>query len=143
MSTEANKVVVRRFFEECIDGGNSNLVPDLFAPNCVIHRPELGTPMTGVEAVTKFVDGVAGLFSDVRTELHFILAEDDYVATRLTHSVVFKKDWVTRLGSQNVSGKPVDWAANVFFKFSGDKIIEEWIERDELGMHDKLGLLAS
>jgi predicted ester cyclase len=143
MSTETNKLVVQRFFEECIDGGNSKLVAELFAPNCVIYRPELDTPMIGVDAVTKFVEGVADLFDEVRTELHLIFAEDDYVATRLSHNVVFKQDWVTRLGSHHVIGKPVDWAANVIFKFSGDKIIEEWIERDELSMHYKLGLLAS
>jgi predicted ester cyclase len=97
----------------------------------------------GVDAVTRCVEGVADLFDEVRTELHLIFAEDDYVATRLSHNVVFKQDWVTRLGSHHVIGKPVDWAANVIFKFSGDKIIEEWIERDELSMHYKLGLLAS
>ena len=47
MSLEANKAVVRRFIEEVLDGGNTDLMLEIFAPDCVIHFAHLAEPYVG------------------------------------------------------------------------------------------------
>ena len=47
MSTEQNKLVVRRFIEDVLDGGNTDLILELFAPDCVIRFAHLPEPYVG------------------------------------------------------------------------------------------------
>ena len=50
--------------------------------------------------------------------------------------------WRSRLSNHDVTGKILNWDAIAIFRFENDKIIEEWITRDELGMILQFGLVA-
>ena len=141
MSDQSNKRVVKRFFEECLDRGNVDIVDELFSKDCVIHRPEAADSLHGLDAIRNIVAGARDRYREMTTTLHLLIAEDDMVACRLSHVVVFNKNWATRLGTHDVGGKSVDWFANVFFRLRDGKIVEQWVVRDELGMHLKLGLI--
>ena len=45
------------------------------------------------------------------------------------------------IGAQIVTGKTVSWKAIAIFRFGEQKIIEEWVTRDELAMILQFGLL--
>jgi SnoaL-like polyketide cyclase len=51
--------------------------------------------------------------------------------------------WRSRFGNYNVTGKTVTWDAMAIFRFEDQKIIEEWVTRDELGMVLQSGLLET
>jgi hypothetical protein len=40
--SEGNKVIVHRYFEEILDGGNLDLVDEIFDPEYVLHDPKCG-----------------------------------------------------------------------------------------------------
>ena len=46
-----NKAVVARYFHEVPDQGNFDLMPELIAPDVVVHRP--GFVATGLDVVTR------------------------------------------------------------------------------------------
>ena len=141
MSVELNKEIVRRYFKEALDSGAPEVVGDLFAEDCVIYRPGL-EPLHGLETVRFIVAMAHEIYSEFRSTLHDIIAEGDTVAVRLTHNVVHRGQWTTRLGTFDCTGKAVEWQAMVMFKIQNRKIVEERVFRDELGMVLEAGILT-
>ena len=141
MTIAANKSVVRRYFQDVLDGGQVSLVAELFAPDCVVHRPELPEALVGREQVTAYVSARPRTYSHSVTSFEHVIAEDDLVAVRLRHEVTYRADWQSRAGKIASSGKSITWTANVFFRMRDEMIVEEWVERDEAGMLQQLGAL--
>jgi predicted ester cyclase len=141
MTTAANKAVVRRYFEDVLDGGHVSLVEKLFAPDCVVHRPELSEPLVGREEVTAYVSARPRAYSHSDTTFEHLIAEGDLVAVRLRHNVTYRADWQSRAGKIAAVGKSINWTANVFFRLRNEMIVAEWVERDEAGMLQQLGAL--
>jgi len=137
--SQAQEQVVRRYFHEVLDLGRLELIQELFHPQCVMHRP--GGAVTGIDGVRGVAERRKETFSQFETEIHDVLESGDRLAVRLTHRGVGTGIWRSRLGHYDVTGKTVTWNAIAIFRFENDKIIEEWITRDELGMILQFGLL--
>ena len=131
--------VVRSYFHKVLDQGHVELIEDLFHPECVMHRP--GGTVVGLDAVRGVVEHRKETFSQFGTEIHDIFGSVDRWVARLTHRGVGGGIWRSRLGSYDVSGKTVTWDAIAIFRFDNDRIIEEWVTRDELGMILQFGLV--
>jgi predicted ester cyclase len=133
--------VVRRYFYEVLDPGNVEPIEDLFHPHCVMHRP--GGTVVGLDAVRGVVEHRKETFSQFGTEIHDMFGSGDRLVARLTHRGVGGGLWRLRLGSFDISGKTVTWNAIAIFRFDEDRIIEEWVTRDELGVILQLGLFQT
>jgi len=131
---------VRSYFHKVLDQGNVELIEDLFHPQCVMHRP--GGTVVGLDAVRAVVEHRKETFSQFGTEIHDIFGSGDRLVARLTHRGVGGGIWRSRLGSYDISGKTVTWNAIAIFRFEEDRIIEEWVTRDELGVILQLGLFT-
>jgi predicted ester cyclase len=141
MSIASNKVIVRRYFEEVLDKRKLDILDELVAPDCIIHRPEASAPIRGLEAFKRALESILAVYSEFETTIHDLIAEEDRIACRLSHRAINRSRWTSRLGSHHVAGKVVDWAAIAIFRFRDGKIVEEWVSRDELGMLIQLGVL--
>lgn len=130
--------VVRRYFHEMLDQGAMELIEVLFHPRCVMHRP--GGSVVGLEAVRTVLAHRKETFSRFETEIHDLFGCGDRLAARLTHRGVGCGVWRLRPGTFDISGKTVTWNSMAIFRFEEDKIIEEWVTRDELGIILQLGL---
>jgi predicted ester cyclase len=130
--------LVRRYFNEVLDPGNVELIADLFHPQCMMHRP--GGTVFGLDAVRTVVAHRKETFSLFGTEIHDLFGSGDRVVARLTHRGVGGGIWRLRPGSFDISGKTVSWDSIAIFRFEEDKIVEEWVTRDELGIILQLGL---
>ena len=109
MTTDANKVIVRRFIKEVLGGGNIDLIDELLAPDYV--NPSMGvTNRTGFKAV------ISGLKTSAPArdfEIADVVAEGD--------SVVFR-------GNMNVtlaSGKKVSARVITYYRLAKGKIVED------------------
>jgi predicted ester cyclase len=78
MSTEENKVLVRRAFEEGTSQGNLGVFDEILAPNYVNHSP--GEP--GVEGFKQTLQMFRTAFPDLRVTAEDQIAEGDKVVTR-------------------------------------------------------------
>ena len=132
--------VVRSYFHQVLDQGKVELIEGLFHPQCVMHRP--GGTVVGLDAVRGVVEHRKETFSQFETEIHDIFGSGDRWVARLTHRGVGGGIWRSRLGSYDISGKTVTWNAIAIFRFEQDRIIEEWVTRDELGVVLQLGLFT-
>lgn len=143
MSIESNKAIVRRYFEEVVDKSKLDILGEIVSTDCIIHRPEVSEPIQGLEAFRQALERILQVYSEFKTTIHDVIAEEDRVACRLSHRAVNRSQWTSRLGTHAVAGKTVTWPAIAIFRFHDSKIAEEWVSRDELGMLIELGVLAS
>jgi predicted ester cyclase len=130
--------LVRRYFHEILDQGRVELIEEIFHPQCVMHRP--GRTVVGIDNVCGVATRRKETFAQFDTEIDDIFGSGDRLVVRLTHRGVGGGIWRSRLGNYDVTGKTVSWNAIAIFRFERQKIIEEWVTRDELAMVLQFGI---
>jgi predicted ester cyclase len=143
MSTEENKAVIRRFFEECWNNGDLAVLDDCFAPEVRAHSAR----GTSVQSRDWFRDGVIrwrSAFPDYQYVLDHVIAEDDAVAvnTRFTgtHQGVFQ--WLS-YGPWAPTGKTIDVMEMFVFRLAADRVVDLWATWDQVTFARQLGVSLS
>jgi steroid delta-isomerase-like uncharacterized protein len=134
MAGEASKAIYRRFVEEVVNGGNFDIVEELFSPQYLDHSAPPGAPggAAGVKAVM-------GMFRTAFPDVHFtitqMVSEGDVVATFVngegTHNGPF-------MGTPP-TGRHVRWSSTGFFRVQDGKIVEHWGVPDLLAIISQIG----
>jgi deazaflavin-dependent oxidoreductase (nitroreductase family)/steroid delta-isomerase-like uncharacterized protein len=136
MSTEDNKTLVRRFYEEGVH--NPALFDELLAPTYVLHFPG-SPPIAGIEPAKQLMTAYTSAFPDLRLTTEDMVAEGDKVAIRNTwrgtHHGTFQ--------GLPPTGKDVTFTGTDFFRVVGGKIAEQWADLDALGLMQQLGALPT
>ncbi|HLI08464.1 MAG TPA: ester cyclase [Ktedonobacteraceae bacterium] len=126
MTLEENKALLRRVFDEALNGGNFSLLDRLFAEDFVDNATPDQLP--GPRGVRDYFQAVRAGFPDMRVIIDDLLAEGDKVVVRTT--------WRgTHLGSYEgiaPTGKTVSRSMIQIFRVSANKIQEEWSEGGSL-----------
>ena len=84
MSTEQNKALLRRLYEELFNRGNLNVVDELIAPDAVEHEEAPGLEGTAQELAKQFVTMLRTGFPDLRATVEDMIAEGDKVVAHIT-----------------------------------------------------------
>jgi ketosteroid isomerase-like protein len=132
--------VVARYFE-ALEQGEPSTIPELFASDCRVYRPELAEPLVGVDAIKMIVTRAHQVFDGFTATILDMIEERDMVAVRVKHEAVYRGEWRTRIGRFDVAGRPTSWEAMALFRLRDGKITEERVFRDELGMLLDVGAL--
>jgi len=135
MSSEDNKVLVRRVFEDVLNQGNLALVDELFSPDHVEHTTT--GPVHGTEGMKQYYMIYRTAFPDAHYTVEDQIAEGDKVVTwwsaRGTHQGPLMG--IPPTGKQGtVTGIGIG-------RFEGGKLVEAWTEFDALGMMQQLGVV--
>ena len=138
-----NKAVVERYFHEVLDRKRTELLPELMAPDVVLHRP--GFDVTGLSAAAQRLRGVLQDYIAFATELSGLIAEGDMVSVRVAHRVRARPHtFRSRAGEVKIpEERDLQWTAIVQFRFKDGKIAEEWVMRDELAILIQVGGMAA
>ncbi len=136
MSTEDNKTLVRRFYEEGVH--NTALFDELLAPTYVLHFPG-SPPITGIEQAKQLMAAYTSAFPDLQLTTEDMVAEGNKVAIRNTwrgtHQGAFQ--------GLPSTGKHVTFTGTDVFHVVGGKIVEQWADLDALGLMQQLGGLPA
>jgi steroid delta-isomerase-like uncharacterized protein len=138
MSTEDNKALVRRFYEE-IDKGNVDMMDDLVAEDYVDHSPP---PFPGFASGREGVKQAFRLFWDATPGRHHIedqIAEGDKVVTRLTAYGLHEGD----LPGIPATGKQIKMTGTVIHRVENGKLAEKWSDKDVMGFLQQLGVIPT
>ena len=86
MSAHENKALIRRFYEEVWNQGNSDFAYEVFADDYIRHdlRPTVALP--GPESQKKIADDFHAAFPDLRVTVDLVEGGDDDVVGRWTAS---------------------------------------------------------
>ena len=84
MQEDANKKLLKRFYEEVWGKGNLAVTQEVFDADYVRHDLRPTTALPGPEGQAKVAQDFRAAFPDLQVSLDLILAEDDLVAVRWT-----------------------------------------------------------
>src|SRR5438477_3271575 len=84
MSAEANRALVKRFFDEVCNGRKLNVADELFAAGHTYTDPAIPGVPPGPAGMKAVIGAYHSAFPDARWEIHETIAEGDKVVTRWT-----------------------------------------------------------
>ncbi|MFL5761377.1 MAG: ester cyclase [Thermomicrobiales bacterium] len=135
MATEANKAIVRRYFEELWNHGDLAFIDECMGPD-VVHPWGHATQALWREAVAAWRTA----FPDFRYHVDELIAEGDTVAanTRFTatHQGVYH---LGKTGPWPPTGKAIEFREMIFFHLADGKIVGHWEVWDATAFDRQLG----
>jgi predicted ester cyclase len=118
------KALVRRFVEEAVNGGNYELIGELFVPEME-------------EFAREWFGAFRASFPDVHMDVVELVADGDTVVGRFECSATHLGEW----RGNAPTGRRFEKVDEVyFFAFSGDRIASVWGLEDTLDRFQQLGL---
>ena len=140
MSTETNKTVSRRLFEEVWNKGNLAVLNELIAENHVSSGPgALPESPTGPEGTKQLVTLYRNAFPDVHFTIDEQIAEGDKVVTRWTADGTHQGE----LQGIPATGKVSTVTGIAIDRIVNGKIAESWGIFDQFGMMQQLGVIPT
>jgi predicted ester cyclase len=137
MSTQDNKAIVQQFLDEVFNKRNPTFIDSACTPNITDHNLPPG--LSGIEGMKL----VAGMYLAALPDLHFsfedLIAEEDKVVVRITISGTQQGE----LMGIPPSGKSFSVGGIEIYRLSGGKLVEHWLQTDQLSMLQQLGVVAA
>ena len=136
MSSEQNKMIVRRLLEEPWKG-DLGVVDELIDRNYVGHDPAIPEPLRGPDGFKENVSTYREAYSDAQITVDEQIAEGDKVATRWTARGKHDGD----LMGVAPTGKQVKVSGLTLSRLANGKVIEDYTNWDTFGMMQQLGIV--
>jgi predicted ester cyclase len=136
MSIEDNKAVVRRFYNEVMGEGRTEVLDEIMAEDFVDHGEALFGSPRGRDTLRQSVAGVHGILPGLHVTLHEMLGEGDIVGVRGTMRC---RHGGTFLGVPG-TGHELTWQGLAIFRVVEGKIVERWFNSDSITVLRQLGL---
>lgn len=127
MSIEANKELVRRFYE-AIQQENYDALKE-FCHKDFVFYPQVDTPFHGVQGLVESEKKNFDAFEDFKMPIKTIIAEDDQVAVYL----IFEGTHTGEFCGIRPTGNKVNFSLMMLLKIADGKIIEK---RSHVDVHD-------
>ncbi len=138
MTTDQNKTIVRRYYDEVLNGRTVSVLDEIAAEDYVENDPFPGQG-NGREDLKRRATGLITAFAPSTFTIEDIVAEDDRVAVRWrckgTHSGEFMGMPPTHR-SYEIAG--ID-----FHRLANGRLAEHWHVVDQLSQLQQLGVLPS
>ncbi len=138
MSVEENKAIAHRWYDEAFNKHRVAAIDELYAPDFVTHNNPLVPEGNSAGAKQLF----AGLFAavpDMSVTVEDIIAEGDKVVARYTTRGTQQGE----LMGIPATGKTFTKTAIDILRLEKGKIAEHWLEADQLGMMQQLGVIPA
>jgi predicted ester cyclase len=134
MSTQDNKALVQRFYEEVINQKNLAALDHFVSPTAVNHTVPSGLP----HGPSQFLNMHLTAFPDVKATVVDLLADGDKVVALVsihgTHQGAFR--------AASPTGKPISVMAINIFRIENGKMVEHWGLADRLSALQQLGIAS-
>ena len=135
MSTETNKVLARRVFEEVLNGHDLDLLDELAAADYLEHDPLPGQG-TGIDGLRDRYQTILHAF-DSRFSVEDLIAEDDKVVLRWTQIGTH----VGPILGFPATGRSYRTGGIEIWRVEDGKLAEHWDVVDVFGQFLQLGLI--
>jgi steroid delta-isomerase-like uncharacterized protein len=139
MSAQQNMQIVRRFYDQVINGRNLDVMEELFAATFHGYTVEHKGELIGLDSFRREIAALRDAFPDYRLTIEDCFASGDKVAVRWaacgTHRGLY-------LGVP-ATGKRVTAMGLGVFRLAGGKIVEHWCAADTLDIIMQLDVVPS
>ena len=136
---DANKALIRRWFEEVWNKGRADAINEMFAVDGIAHglSDDPAKPLHGPGGFLPFHGQFREAFPNIEVVVEDQVAEGEMVATRCT---VRGKHQGDSLGFK-ATNSPVDFTGMTITRIQDGKIVEAWNNFDFMKMYRQLGAL--
>jgi steroid delta-isomerase-like uncharacterized protein len=138
---EANKAIVRSFFEELWNQRKLSLAEELFAEDCVTHQLRFGNDPAGAPrgpaAMKHHVADWLAAFPDIHFTIKQMLAEGDRVMTQCVMRGTHSAPWLGVPPTRKV----ITIQMFVVHRIANGLIAEDWVLVDSFGVFQQLELV--
>ena len=138
MSTEENKALVRRFYDEVFNKKNLMAIDEFLDPQIIEHALPPGLP-GGSAGSRQFIGMYLAAFPDLHLTAEDLIAEGDKVVARFTLRGTHKGE----LMGVPPTGKQVTMTGIQIVRTAEGRIAVNWINLDALGMLQQLGVIPA
>ena len=126
VTSEANKALMRRLFEEGFHSGKLAVVDEIFHPDFVDRSTPEQPP--GTEGVQDYISMVRTGFPDITITIEDLVAEEEKVVVRTT----WRGTHLAEYEGIAPTGKQVTRSMIQIFHVKDGKLLEEWSEGEGL-----------
>ncbi len=138
MSLESNKQIVRRVWDELVNGCRLEAVDELVSPDFLDHTPLPGMS-SGIEGLQQRLMVLHGAFPDFHSTIEQLIAEGDKVVALITSTGTHQRDFVGAPPSgRRFSSKEIH-----ILRIAEGRMAEHWGIPDFFAMLEQLGLVAA
>jgi predicted ester cyclase len=130
----AHAKVIHQFYEECFNQSRLEELPELFQENVVNHNGN--NTQTGLKAFEQGVQRVQGMFPSGHFTVDDIVTNGDKAATHWTMTATH----TAPVAGIAPTGKPIVNHGVVFYRFENGKIAELWVQVDQIGVLQQIGV---
>lgn len=134
---EQNRGLVRRFVREVVNGGDYDVVDELFAADYVRYDPTLAEEKRGPEGFKETVETWRTAFPDIEMTIDAMVAEGDLIAFRSTETGTHEGEFM----GIEPTGERIELTGNVMHRLEDGKLVETWASFDMLGLFDQIGAI--
>jgi predicted ester cyclase len=136
--SEANKAIVRRWFEEVWSQGREETIDELFAIGGIGYGlGDTDVPTRGPAEFKLFANNLRGAIPDIHMTIEDIMAEGDRLTVRITVEGTHKGN---QLGVA-ATGRRIRIAGVVIIRIEHAQIVEGWNSWDQLGLLRQIGAI--
>jgi steroid delta-isomerase-like uncharacterized protein len=137
MSTEDNKALARRGFEETLNQRNLTVLDELHVHDFMYHSPS--RTIQGREPFKQFMSMLLTTFPDLHVSIEDVIGEGDRVVVRFTLRGTHQGE----LMGIAPTGKQVAMTGISIIRVANGKFLEEWANTDWLGLLQQLGVISA
>ena len=137
MSTEDNKSLLRRAWDEVYGKGRLDVIEELVLDDVIAHEPD--GDVRGVEEYKRYLATYFAAFPDTSVTIEDVIAEGDKVVSRYTVRGTHKGT-TDEYGPP--TGKQIVIEGITLYHFKGGKLVEMWDRYDNLAVMQQLGLMS-
>ena len=134
---EANKLLIREYYEEVYNKHQLEASDRFVAKDFIEHNPRL--PHEGLAGTKKFLNIVFAAFSDYHAEIQQLVAEGDWVVSRIQFTGTNDGPYDGRLAT----GNKLVFSTCDFYRIENGKIAERWDVVETLARAVALGLVPA
>jgi steroid delta-isomerase-like uncharacterized protein len=131
-----NETVVRNLFEQVLNQGRLEIIPEIMAVNSSNHGPSLIGCYGGSNGYRQLVASIRDAFPDVQFGVSAQVATEDKVVLQWT----LNGTHMGPLQGIEPTGRSVSVTGTIIYRLAEGKIQESWGNWDALGMVRQLGL---
>lgn len=134
MTTDDNKALVQRFFEEVVNQRNLTALDQFVAPGGINHTVPAGMPQDANQFLGLYLNAIP----DGKVTVEDLMADGDRVVARVsfsgTHQGAFR--------GIHPTGKQITVMGINIFRIANGKLVEHWGLTDRLSVLQQLGVVA-
>ena len=136
MASRQNAELIRRLYERAFNGRDLTFVHEVHGPGYLYHDTTAPDSPESHDSYMARTTAFMAAFPDARVSVEDAFGCDD----RGTGRTVMRGTHTAALGELPPTGRRVQLASTIIYRFADSRVVEEWEIFDKLGMYQQLGI---